>query len=263
MLDQADSLGIMHHFNHASLSGLQWTPERHSRASARAHRGSVNGLTWTDDGNYIVSAGLDQHVRVWDAATGANVRVNFQAPIYNKTTKNLSLVVSPGKLSRYSRELLYMPNGIEVLAVELHTGNVVSQLRASSDQVPPSESTGAKRRRTRAKARGAVSVSASTSAMASRIQVSHEAAQRVRDIAWRGSNGRNLPLGCDMGGGDSHGAIYAAYGDGTIKVFMPKLPGPLEGDDDIDLGTSERETGRKRKRQGINNVYQSLMSGLR
>ncbi|KKA29626.1 hypothetical protein TD95_000705 [Thielaviopsis punctulata] len=253
MLDQDDSLGIIHRFDHALLSGIPWTRERHIRSSAHAHNGPVNGISWTDDGNYIVTAGLDQKIRLWDAATGAHIRVNFKTPIYNKTTKALKLLISPGCLMRHSREILYMPNGMDLLAVELHTGTVVAQLCPPADHVLPSEPMGAKRRRTRQDTRSLVN----------RAQLTQSTAHRVRDIAWRGSGGENLPLGCEMGGGDSHGAIYAAYGDGTIKAFMPKLPGPLEGDDDMDLGVGEREAGRKRKRQGINNVYQSLMTGLR
>jgi len=35
-----------------------------NRGSGKAHGGAVNGITWTDDGHYIVSAGHDERVRV-------------------------------------------------------------------------------------------------------------------------------------------------------------------------------------------------------
>jgi DNA excision repair protein ERCC-8 len=40
-----------------------------SRETGKAHQGAVNGLAWTDDGSYLISAGHDQRCRVWNAAT--------------------------------------------------------------------------------------------------------------------------------------------------------------------------------------------------
>ena len=49
-----------------------------SRECGKAHQGAVNGLTWSDDGAYIVSAGHDERVRVWNSAT---VRHLFKSPL--------------------------------------------------------------------------------------------------------------------------------------------------------------------------------------
>ena len=35
-----------------------------NRGAGKAHGGAVNGITWTDDGQYIVSAGHDERIRV-------------------------------------------------------------------------------------------------------------------------------------------------------------------------------------------------------
>ncbi|KAJ3573925.1 hypothetical protein NPX13_g4529 [Xylaria arbuscula] len=63
MLDQEDSLGLYYN------GLLQSDGKVRMRASAKAHAAPVNGLTWTDDGGYIISAGHDSRIRVWDAAT--------------------------------------------------------------------------------------------------------------------------------------------------------------------------------------------------
>lgn len=48
-----------------------------SRFSAKSHQAAVNGITWTGDGCYIISAGHDQKVRVWNAVSTQLLRVNF------------------------------------------------------------------------------------------------------------------------------------------------------------------------------------------
>ncbi|KAL1898751.1 hypothetical protein Cpir12675_001754 [Ceratocystis pirilliformis] len=222
MLDQEDTLGVMHHFTHASLSGVPWTKARHFRSSARAHDDTVNGLAWTDDGNYIVSAGLDRHVRVWNAATGANTLVGFETSFQNYEALNISLIVSPGRLSYMSREVLYIPNGSEVAALELRTGKAISQLRV------PGNTTVRRARNSRT----------------------------VKAIAWRGSQGHGRPLGSAIGGANTYGAIYAAYGDGKIRAFMPNMP--VVEDVDLDPTTKEQET-KKRKRKAVDDAYRRLM----
>ncbi len=41
------------------------------------HKGAVLELHWTSDGERIASASPDKSVRVWDAATGAQVLVKW------------------------------------------------------------------------------------------------------------------------------------------------------------------------------------------
>ena len=69
MLDHEDSLGLYHN----GLLGADGNVR--IRASAKAHAGPVNSLAWTDDGSFIISAGHDRRIRVWDTATGRNTLV--------------------------------------------------------------------------------------------------------------------------------------------------------------------------------------------
>ena len=46
-------------------------------ARATGHKGAVLELHWTTDGERIASASPDKSVRVWDAATGAQVLIGF------------------------------------------------------------------------------------------------------------------------------------------------------------------------------------------
>src|SRR5207248_1846605 len=41
----------------------------------RGHRWNVYGVAWSPDGRFLASSGWDNAVRVWDATTGADVRI--------------------------------------------------------------------------------------------------------------------------------------------------------------------------------------------
>ena len=97
--------------------------------SAKAHAGPVNSLAWTDDGAFLVSAGHDGQIRVWDAATGANTLANFGPSIRNSHMGGLSMFVSAVGLTPPGEELLFFPNESEILVMDLHEGEVVTRLR--------------------------------------------------------------------------------------------------------------------------------------
>lgn len=40
-----------------------------------AHHGPVNGITWSEDGTWLVTLGHDDKIRAWDMATGENALV--------------------------------------------------------------------------------------------------------------------------------------------------------------------------------------------
>jgi WD40 repeat protein len=124
LLDQEDTVGIVD----------AETP-RAPRLSAKAHAGPVNGLTWTDDGAYLVSAGHDGRIRVWDAATGANTLANFGPSIRNSQMGTLTMFVSPVGLTPPGRELLFFPNETEILVMDLHEGSTVTRLRGMGPAV--------------------------------------------------------------------------------------------------------------------------------
>jgi len=90
---------------------------------------AVNGITWTDDGSYIITAGHDERIRVWDAATGANTLASFGPTIKNGHLSTLPLVTSPSTASSTGKELLLYPNEKELLLFELHEGKILKRLK--------------------------------------------------------------------------------------------------------------------------------------
>lgn len=225
-LDQEDTLGIVHRFEHATAAGMNWAQMSHFRASAQAHDDAVNGLQWTDDGNYIISSGLDRRIRVWDASTGANTLASFGSLIQNQHAKTASIVVSPSNLSS-PNPLLFWPNDQEILILDLHEGTIVTRLRSpgSTNPIGP---------------RG-----------------SSIGRNRITSIVWRGAGGDGRQVGPVMGGGDSIGAIYSSHLDGQIRAWMPTFPGPDDVGEDEEI--DEDEEVKRRKRKAIDNAYRSLM----
>ena len=121
ILDAEDSIGT------SGTDGMRaggW-----ARQSAKAHQGAVNGIKWTDGGSYIISAGHDERMRVWDAATGANTLASFGPTLKNSHLSNLPLITCPTSSLPPGKEVLFYPNEKEVLMFELHEGRVLKRLK--------------------------------------------------------------------------------------------------------------------------------------
>lgn len=226
-LDQEDSLGVVHRYEHATAAGVDSTRVPHCRVSAQAHDEAVNGLQWTDDGRYIVSAGLDRRIRVWDADTGANTLTSFGSLIQNQHAKTASLILPPSGLS-LGRELLLWGNEQEILVLDLHEGTLVTRLRSP----------------------GVVNRTGPRGSEMGR--------NRITNIVWRSAGGgAGRQVGPVMGGGNSVGAIYSAHLDGQIRAWMPHLSGPDDVDENDELNVDEEV--RRKKRKVVDDAYRSLM----
>ncbi|KAK0638906.1 WD40-repeat-containing domain protein [Cercophora newfieldiana] len=220
LLDQEDSL---------ALAGPATTPNRGIRMSAKAHTGPVNGLTWTDDGSYIVSAGHDRRVRVWDASTGANTLANFGPSIRNSQLGSLTMFVSPTGLTQLKRELLFFPNENEILVMDLHDGTIITRLRGMGPSI------------------------AAVAAQRGERTVRN----RLTSIVWRGAGGGGSSDGAVMGGTNAPGGIYSGHLDGQIRAWMPQLEG-LDNEDE-DNTADEASGARAKKRKALDDAFRSLM----
>ena len=227
LLDQEDSLGIIHRGGDAQSGALR---ERGIRASAKAHSGPVNGLTWTDDGAYIISAGHDRRIRVWDAATGANTLASFGPSIRNSQLSSVTMFSSPIGLTHPRKELLFWPNESEILVLDLHEGSIVSRLRGVGPQMAGVRSQRGGERTVK---------------------------NRVTGLVWRGAGGGGGSSGVVMGGSNAPGGIYSAHLDGQICAWMPRVEGLDEEDEDNTAEQAQEEMTQKRK--AIDDAFRSLM----
>ncbi|KAI0179345.1 WD40 repeat-like protein [Hypoxylon sp. FL1284] len=214
MLDQEDSLGLYHN------GLLDSNGKVRIRASAKAHSAPVNGLTWTDDGAYIVSAGHDRRIRVWDAALGSNTLASFGPGIRNSHLASVTMFTSPAGLTHPGKELLFLPNETEILVLDLHDGHMVTKLRSIG---------GAPRNNK----------------------------NRISSIAWRGSGGGGSSSGVAMGGSNMAGAIFSAHFDGQIRAWTPRMEGGDSADEDE--SESEVSEDKAKKRKALDDVFKGLM----
>ncbi|KAK1829110.1 hypothetical protein QBC39DRAFT_288212 [Podospora conica] len=236
LLDQEDSLGIHHPGRMPAPDTSTPTPTpqgigRGIRASAKAHTGPVNGLTWTDTGTHLISAGHDRRVRVWDAATGANTLANFGPTLRNSQVGSLTMFVAPEGLAPTRHDLLFYPNETEILVMDLHEGTIVTRLRGAGPSV--------------------AAVAAQRGERAVR--------NRVTSVAWRGAGGSGSSTGGVMGGRNTPGAVYSGHLDGQIRAWMPQLEG-LDEEGRPPAGEGEEDgDARAKKRRALDDAFRSLM----
>ncbi|GAP85790.1 putative DNA excision repair protein ercc-8 [Rosellinia necatrix] len=237
MLDHEDSLGLYY-------NGLLGDDGKVGmRASAKAHVAPVNGLTWTDDGGYLVSAGHDHRIRVWDAATGRNTLAGFGPSIRNSQLASVTMFTSPAGLTHPGRELLFWPNETEILVCDLHGGRIITRLRG----------TGA-----------AIAGIRSSSSPSPSKKSERSVKNRISSIVWRGAGGAGgSGGGVVMGGTNMPGAMFSAHLDGQIRAWAPWLEGSDEDADGDDTGEEEEEEKKgqekARKRKALDDIYKSLI----
>lgn len=229
LLDQEDSLGLERRGGGGNIEGST-IRSRSIRASARAHHGPVNGLTWTDDGAYVVSAGHDERIRVWDAATGANTLAAFGPGIRNGQLASVPLFTTPVGLMPPRRELLFWPNGVEILVMDLHEGTTVTRLRG---------------------------LGANVAGVMARRGGERSVKNRVTSLVWRGAGGSGGSRGGVPGGSNAPGGVYSGHTDGQIRAWMPQVQGNDEEDEDDTSAVAQQEKTQKRK--AIDDAYKSLM----
>ena len=101
----------------------------------KAHTGACNGVLWTDDGRYLVTAGHDERVRLWHTDSGANALSHFGPVIKNTHLSTLLPVVAPEYVSPFGGRIMFYPNEKEVLMFDLFEGTLLKRLRPHDIQL--------------------------------------------------------------------------------------------------------------------------------
>lgn len=99
------------------------------RDRGKAHVGACNGVVWKDDGKFIVTAGHDERVRVWNTTVGADSLSHFGPIIRNSYTATLLPLLTP---STVSGNILLYPNEKEILMFDMFEGTLFKRLRSPS-----------------------------------------------------------------------------------------------------------------------------------
>lgn len=121
VLDLEDSVGV------GGEDGLGKMAR--SRAHGKAHVGACNGVVWTGDGRYLVTAGHDERVRVWDVGVGANALSHFGPIIKNTHLSTLLPLIVPSHIGKSREQIMLYPNEKEVLMFDLFEGTLLKRLK--------------------------------------------------------------------------------------------------------------------------------------
>jgi DNA excision repair protein ERCC-8 len=127
VLDLEDAVGVL---------GAPTSSFSRDSTQGKAHRGPVNGIVWTEDGRHVVTCGHDERIRVWDTDTGANTLANFGPMVRNSGLSPCLPVLPSPQFLPLEKDILFYPNGHEILGYEMFDGNLVSRLRRSERHQP-------------------------------------------------------------------------------------------------------------------------------
>ena len=163
-----------------------------------AHVGACNGVVWTDDGKFLVTAGHDERVRVWDVGVGANALAHFGPIIKNTHLSTLLPLVVPSNVGAPRNRVMFYPNEKEILVFDLLEGTLFKRLKAP----------------------GAAVAQASGSAGQRNIR------NRVTSLAWRAGN-------VEMYSAHSNGVIHAWKPRTRDEIELEKVEAEhlADGDD--------------------------------
>ena len=126
----AGSLGVMDLEDSVGVGGEDGLGKRaRARGHGKAHVGACNGVVWTDDGKFLVTAGHDERVRVWDVAVGANALSHFGPIIKNTHLSQLLPLTVPSYIGRAADQIMLYPNEKEILMFDLFEGTLLKRLR--------------------------------------------------------------------------------------------------------------------------------------
>ncbi|KAL9238062.1 hypothetical protein vseg_012538 [Gypsophila vaccaria] len=95
---------------------------------ATAHYGAVTGLKTTEDGMYLLSAGSDSRLRLWDIESACNTLVNYET-VRLQNSKGIQLAVAQDS------SLVFAPCMTVVKAFDLWSGQTCHTFRGHYDCV--------------------------------------------------------------------------------------------------------------------------------
>jgi len=137
LLDLEDSVGI------GGEDGLG--KEARSRDRGKAHIGACNGLVWKDDGRFLVTAGHDERVRVWNIGIGANALSHFGPIIKNTHLSTLLPMLVPSSVGSPRESVMVYPNEKEILLFDLFEGTLLKRLRIPGPVIAQAGTSGGQR----------------------------------------------------------------------------------------------------------------------
>lgn len=120
-------LNQSHPFRVADESYFTSTP----MDSRRAHRSAVNALQWLPQGDYLVTAGCDEAIRLWDLGisnNGRNTLANYGPLVRNQYPQTLYMCLSPAEDFEETPRLFFPSDSGQILVFNVMSGSLVKTL---------------------------------------------------------------------------------------------------------------------------------------
>lgn len=101
-----------------------------------AHRGAVNGLAWFPNGDYLISNGNDEKIRLWSLYPlgGRNMLVNYGPLIRNRHVQTLDPCLSPSEDLQFPY-LFFPSDSGEIFMFRAIDGKVVKRLNRGAGKL--------------------------------------------------------------------------------------------------------------------------------
>ena len=126
----AGSLGVMDLEDSIGVGGEDGMGRKaRPRLHGKAHMGACNGVVWKDDGKFLVTAGHDERVRVWDVDVGANALSHFGPIIKNAHLSSSLPLLVPSYIGKSADQIMLYPNEKEILMFDLFEGTLLKRLK--------------------------------------------------------------------------------------------------------------------------------------
>jgi DNA excision repair protein ERCC-8 len=104
-----------------------------SSGSSIAHSGPIIGLTYTQDGNHLISLGKDNTLRLWDSHNGLNTQVNYGRVPLSSAVAETCLQVSCTELC--DPNSVFVPSGNNLLMYDIFNGEMKQTFKGHFDSV--------------------------------------------------------------------------------------------------------------------------------
>ena len=212
VLDLEDTVGIL------GVNGKGKSARMRDRG--KAHIGACNGVLWSNNGDFIVTAGHDERIRVWDASTSANTLSHFGPFVKNSHLSTVLPLLAPSHITVPGKEVMIYPNEKEILIFDMFEGALLKRLRVPGVVVAQAHGGSGQR------------------------NIRH----RVTSLAWRSGQ-------VELYSAHSDGVIRAWMPQTKEDVEVEAED--AENAEDT-KGSEGEDNGRKRKRQALEEVYRDL-----
>ena len=102
-------------------------------SSSTAHAGPIIGLSYTQDGNHLISLGKDNTLRLWDSHNGLNTQVNYGRVPLSSVVAETCLQISCTELC--DPNFVFVPSGNNLLMYDIFKGEMKQAFKGHFDSV--------------------------------------------------------------------------------------------------------------------------------